>query len=234
MKQIIPGLHYFTGLMVGRVYAIEDPDGLTLIDASIPPAAAKILKQVEESGRKPGDVKRILITHAHPDHIGGLPVLQAATGAQVYASLLERPIIQDGAPIPRVDPSKLTGFARLIRLPDTRSKPTPVHHLLNDGDRLTEVMGGLTVMATPGHAPGHVSFWHPEKKLLICGDTIFHMRNLRLPYSFLTCDMYENKRSILKEIALEPEIVCFGHGEPLTENATAQLREFARRAGVNP
>lgn len=79
MKPILPGLYTLTGLIVGRVYLIEDPDGLTLIDASIPLSAPKIIKQIEGMGRKATDVKRILLTHAHPDHHGNLPKLKQAT-----------------------------------------------------------------------------------------------------------------------------------------------------------
>jgi len=107
MKAILPGLYTFTGLIAGRVYLIEDPGGLTLIDASIPPSAPKILKQIEGTGRKATDVKRILITHAHPDHHGNLPLLKQATGAQIIASAIEKPVIEGKKMIDRPDSSTL-------------------------------------------------------------------------------------------------------------------------------
>lgn len=229
MQTIIPNVHTITGLMVGRVYLIEDPDGLTLIDTSIAPSGGKILDQIRAMGRQPSDVKRILITHAHPDHIGSLPELKAATGAQVIASAVERPVIEGQIPIPRVTPEKAVGIARLgLRPPSTTVKPTPVDRVVGDGDILTEVLGGLQVIATPGHAPGHIAFWQPEKRLIFLGDVLMRFGNwIRLPISSLTCDMEEDIRSLKKVADLNPAIVCFGHGVPLTENAAQVLHRLA-------
>ena len=95
------------------------------------------------------------------------------------------------------------------------------------------ILGGLQVIHTPGHAPGHVSFWHPANKLLITGDVIFYLMNkMTLPLAFLTADMEENKRSIKKVLALKPETVLFGHGQPIVRTAAAPLQEFAQRVGV--
>lgn len=232
MKQIIPGVYTFTGLMVGRVYLIEDGDGLTLIDTGIAQAGPKILAQVGMLGRAPSDIKRILITHAHPDHAGSLPGLRQATGAQIFASTEERPVIEGKIPIPRVPRHQLRGMARLIHMPNARLPGTPVDRVVNGGDVLADVMGGLHVVATPGHAPGHIAFWQPEKGILFCGDAICRTPNLRLPYSFLTYDMDENKRSIRRLAELDASIVCFGHGQPLTERAAQAIRAFARTVGA--
>ncbi len=177
MRQIAPGLHYFTGLMVGRVYLIEDSDGLTVVDTSLSFAPNRIVAQLEAVGRKAGDVKRILITHAHPDHVGGLPRLKALSGAQVIASELEKPVIEGKIPIPRRPGS--------LRPPSTTLKPTPVDRVVKDGDVLPEAMGGLRVVFTPGHAPGHLAFWQPAQRILFCGDAIFHTGGLRLPFALL-------------------------------------------------
>jgi glyoxylase-like metal-dependent hydrolase (beta-lactamase superfamily II) len=117
-----------------------------------------------------------------------------------------------------------------LRPPETFiPKPATVNRVLKDGEILPEILGGLQVVATPGHAPGHLAFWHPERKILFCGDVLFNWPNLRLPFAPLTVDMTENKRSIAKIAALEPEIVCFGHGRPLVKNAAARLQAMAKR-----
>jgi glyoxylase-like metal-dependent hydrolase (beta-lactamase superfamily II) len=232
LQPICPGLHYFSGLRVGRVYLIDDADGYTLIDTSIGSAAPKILQQLSASGRKPSDVRRILITHAHPDHTGSTPALKAATGAQVWASAIERPVIEGREPIGRVEGAKRKGLARFFRPPATVLPGADVDRELSDGECLEDVMGGLQVVFTPGHAPGHLAFWQPAQRILFCGDVIFRTPNMRLPYSFLTVDMDENKRSIARLAALEPSVICFGHGDPLTENAAAHLRSFAQRVGA--
>lgn len=225
MKKIATDVSTFTGLIAGRVYALHDADGLTLVDASIGSAGPKILAQLAQAGHKPSDVKRILITHGHPDHVGSLPFLHEATKAEVWSHALEKPVIQGEAFITR-PPSGL-------RPPNTKVAPTPVHRTLTDGEMLP-ILGGLQVVYTPGHAPGHLSFFQPERRLLIVGDVIFRLffNRMTLPLAMLTADMEENKRSIRKLIALKPQILMFGHGDPITENATSQLEAFAQRNGL--
>jgi glyoxylase-like metal-dependent hydrolase (beta-lactamase superfamily II) len=232
MQPIRPGLFRLPGLLVGSVYLIIDSDGLTLIDTSIAPSGRKILQHVAGLGYAWTDVKRVLITHAHPDHVGGLPLVKRATGAQVWASARERPVIEGQIPVPRVPPEKRTGMARFVVPPETRLPSTPVDRELHDGEILAEVLGGLQVVSTPGHAPGHLAFWQPEQRILFCGDIIFRLPNLRLPYSFLTVDQDENKRSIRRVAELDPAIVCFGHGPPLQQHTAQKLRDFARRVGA--
>ena len=232
MKQIIPGLHSFTGLLVGRAYLIEDADGLTLIDTSLPIAADRIVRQLEASGRKANDVKRILITHAHPDHVGGLPKLKELTGAQVIASAIDRPVIEGKAPIPRPPPEKLSGLARMMPSSGTKVRGTSVDREVGDDETLTEIMGGLQVVFTPGHSPGHLAFWQPAKRILFCGDVMMRLPKLRLPFAAFTVDMDENKRSIRRLAELDASIVCFGHGNPLMQDTAQAIRRFARQVGA--
>jgi glyoxylase-like metal-dependent hydrolase (beta-lactamase superfamily II) len=91
-------------------------------------------------------------------------------------------------------------------------------------------MDGLQAIFTPGHAPGHLAFWQPEKKVLFCGDTIFRIPfNMRLPFAMLTVDMAEDIRSIGRLTTLNPDIICFGHSQPLMENTADLLRQFAQK-----
>lgn len=166
MKEVVQGVYTFEGLMVGRVYLLEGGDGLTLIDASIGSAGNKILAQLRGAGHQPEDVKQILITHAHPDHVGSLKQLKEATRAMVVSSELEKPVIQGEMAVPRAPGG--------LRPPKTVYEQVEVDRVVEDGEVLEGVLGGLTAVFTPGHAPGHFSFWQPERRIIFTGDVIFN------------------------------------------------------------
>jgi glyoxylase-like metal-dependent hydrolase (beta-lactamase superfamily II) len=229
MKEVVPGIYTFTGLIVGRVYAIEDPDGLTIIDAGLQVAPSRILAQLRDSGREPGDVKRLLITHAHPDHVGGLPELKRLTGAEVICSELERPVTEGKVAIGMISPYKEILESRRIKPPPTVLKGTPVDRTVDEGDVLDEVLGGLHVLITPGHALGHITFWQPERRIAFCGDVMMNLAGLTLPLGPLTPDMDENRRSIRRIANLEPQVLLFGHGKPLTQDTARRVRDFSLR-----
>ncbi len=232
MKRILPGLYTFGGLLAGRVYLIEDTDGLTLIDAGLPIAGARILGQLREGGYRPADLKRILITHAHPDHVGGLPAIKQASGAEVIASKIEKPVIQGDVPVPRKDPAELSPIARLLVQPGVKISGTAVDRTVEDGEVLAEVMGGLQALLTPGHTPGHLAFWQPDRRILFVGDVIFCIVRLTLPLAIATVDMAENIRSIQRLAGLSPEVACFGHGSPMLENTAERIRAFSNKVAA--
>jgi glyoxylase-like metal-dependent hydrolase (beta-lactamase superfamily II) len=229
MREIIPGLYMVTGLRAGRVYVIKDGDQLALVDTSVPNSATKIIQSIESIGSKASDLKRILITHSHVDHIGGLPELQKLTEAEVIAPVAEIPVIEGKEPIARPPKEKLNFLERRMVSYDPKVEGTPVTRGVSEGDTIPEVMDGLQVLLTPGHSPGHVSYWQPEKRLLFCGDVMMNIMGLRLPIAPFTVDMEEDKRSIRRIADLDASIVCFGHGAPLTQDTGKLIRAFARR-----
>ncbi len=224
MKAIAQNFYTFEGLLAGRVYLIEDADGLTIIDGSVPPSTNNILKQIVGSGRRLTDIKRILLTHAHPDHVGALPELKAQSGGIIITSEIEKPIANGDIPSPAPD--------SLIHVPAFTVKGITVDQTVNEGD-VIDAFGGLRVVAVPGHSLGQIAFYQPERKILIMGDTMMHLMGLRLPLAMATPDMDEAKRSIQKVAALDVEIACFGHGVPLTENTNATIRAFASKISLN-
>ncbi|MEJ7717861.1 MAG: MBL fold metallo-hydrolase [Thermoleophilaceae bacterium] len=100
---------------------------------------------------------------------------------------------------------------------------------LREGDDLT---AGFTVLDTPGHSPGHVSFWREHDRVLICGDVFFNMHllttveGLRQPPGPFSVDPQLNRASERKLAALEPSVAGFGHGPVIADGAAAKLARF--------
>ena len=105
----------------------------------------------------------------------------------------------------------------------------PVARRLREGDEV----GGFTVLETPGHCAGHVSYWRAADRVLVLGDVLANfsppagLRGLREPPRLFSPDPAENRRSARRVAALEPALVCFGHGPPLAD--TRRFVEFVRR-----
>jgi glyoxylase-like metal-dependent hydrolase (beta-lactamase superfamily II) len=234
MRKIIDEVFMLNGLIIGRVYLLKNIDGLTLIDTSIKRSAPAILRQVTQAGYSLSDVKRILITHAHMDHVGGLRAIKEATGARVIASAYERPYVEGKKPIALPKRESLPPLARLLASKTApRMEGVPVDTVVTDGDVLPDVFGSLQVVATPGHTPGHTSFWEPERGILFLGDVVMNAVRMRLPFFAYTPDMAQNKRSLQRVVALKPQIVCFGHGAPAVRDAEARLRSFGEKVGAS-
>ena len=92
---VADGLH---AIAVGpvNVFLLDTPDGLALIDAGLPDRADGILRAMHGLGRAPHDLRHIVLTHAHPDHIGSLAALVEATGAETWMHPLDAPIAERG------------------------------------------------------------------------------------------------------------------------------------------
>jgi glyoxylase-like metal-dependent hydrolase (beta-lactamase superfamily II) len=95
----------------------------------------------------------------------------------------------------------------------------PVERILREGDML----GGFRVLETPGHTPGSLAFWREQDRILIIGDVLFHRNpvtlrpGLREPFDSVIWDVARNRASARKLAALEPALVCFGHGRELRD-----------------
>lgn len=203
-------------------FLLADDDGsLTLVDAGMKNAPKAVLKALEQIGKAPGDVQRILLTHSHPDHAGGLAHVQQATGGRVLSHEAEADYLRAGSP----PPSEST-LGRLMRkLPGSGFRRVDVAETFADGATLP-VAGGLTVVHTPGHSPGHCSFLHPSSGVLITGDAVFNVRGLRYSPKAFCFDIRQSRETADRLGELEFEVAAFTHGAEVTTGARAALRAF--------
>lgn len=200
-------------------YLILEPKGLTLIDTGMPFSEKQTLKYIASLGHSASEIKRILITHADLDHYGCLAALKQASGARTYASQPESEAMARGGssrPVDR-DIGRFQGF--MIRLMGKYLKPTPIQvdEILRDG-QILPVLGGLRVVETAGHSPGHLSFFAPSVHVLFCGDSMkSNDKGLRASRSRNNWDQTLAEVSVRKQTALGAQIVCPGHGPVVRE-----------------
>ena len=223
VETIADGLH---GVAVGavNVFLLDTPDGLVLIDAGFPDRAPAILGALRELGRAPDDLRHIVLTHAHPDHIGSLAALVAATGAQTWMHALDAPIAERGSgfrPM-RAAPGLLSRLLfLLVWRRDATVRPARIDHLVEDGDVLP-LAGGLTVMHAPGHCAGQVALLWRDRGVLFAGDACSNVLGLGGPIGYE--DLEEGQRSQERLAGLDFQIACFGHGRAIRSRAADRFR----------
>jgi hydroxyacylglutathione hydrolase len=193
--------------------------GDVVVDAGLPGQGAAIVRMIADR-----PVRRHVLTHPHLDHAGGSAHVCQAFGL-------------DGAACGSLDLADL----RAGRSPDLALRPrlqalsraigryAPVQATaLADGDTVGH---GFVVVPTPGHTPGHLSLWRAADRVLIAGDALMGLSplsgrpDLRLPPRFDQPDPAAVRASALRLAALEPQVVFFGHGPPMTD-AAPRLRAF--------
>jgi glyoxylase-like metal-dependent hydrolase (beta-lactamase superfamily II) len=222
--EIAPNVHQ---LQLGFVnaYLIVEADGLTLIDSGMPGSDKKILDYVSGLGRLPSDLKRIILTHSDIDHIGGLAGLKTATNAHTYASAIEAEGIARGK---STRPPKGRSLRRMLfslLSPMVKARPVIIDERISDGQSLP-VLGGLRVVNTFGHTPGHISLFSPSAKILFGGDSMRAAEDHLIPSPpAITWDEAKMRESVKIQAALGAEIVCVGHG-PVIKNAANKFPQM--------
>ena len=224
--EIIPHVHRIPGVRGAEAYLVTQGRP-ALVDTGMPGNAERILAYVQEVGLAPGDLARIVLTHYHIDHIGSAAALKELTLARVAAHPGDAPYISGEQPQPAPRGALMRLLTRLLPMM-SRVDPVAVDLPLADGERL-DLLGGATVIHVPGHTPGAVALHFPAEGLLICGDAISH-RGGRLgpPPAAFTVHQEQAYASLRRLAALEFEVLCAGHGEPITSGADRQVRALAR------
>jgi glyoxylase-like metal-dependent hydrolase (beta-lactamase superfamily II) len=197
-----------------NVYLVDD----VLIDAGSRWAERRILRQLRGRG-----VRAHALTHAHPDHQGASHAVCETLGIPLWCGEGDVEAMETAGVIRARQPRHIANTLgdRLLTGP-----PHPVARALREGDEV----GGFVVLETPGHSAGHVAYWRERDRVLICGDVLVNMDidtgipGLHEPKARFTPDPVLNRESARRLAALEPELVCFGHGKPLRD--VGRLGEF--------
>ncbi len=228
--QIILGLHQVAVRSTNIFLIIEEE--ITIVDAGFRGSAKRIARAINNLGRSMEEVGLIIITHNHLDHIGGLPGLREITSAKVAIHRADLSYSEEGLPY--------SGFLKLLlKIPGVSffwpliyAKPDDVDIQLEGGEVFSP-LGGMEVIHTPGHTPGSVSLFSPQKKLLIVGDILNSgHRDLWLTPKSVSSDVLQARESVKRLAQLDFDILCCGHGKPIIGGASAVLRDWIKRKGL--
>src|SRR5262245_58175573 len=206
---------------------LDATHGPTLVDTGLPGQVDALADALAEAGVQVNDIKRIILTHQDIDHVGSLRDLARMTGAKVMAHATEIPAI-DGTMPPRFATPEMLEQHPMLRAVVERFEPTPVDVALQDGTRL-DLAGGVRVIFTPGHTPGHISLYLERTGTLITGDALTaNEGQLAGPNAGATPDMPTAGQSVRRLADLDVHtIVCY-HGGVVQDEAHGQLRRVAK------
>lgn len=192
-------------------YLIVEPTQLTLIDCGLPGSFRKISRVILTANKQLSDLIAILLTHSDGDHTGSLNQLKKVSNAAVYASQIEAEAIRKGVASRELTPKGIEILLYNVVGKMFSNQPAPVDHILTDGDILP-VCGGLQVLATPGHTPGHLSYYLPGEHILFSGDSILTGSPNRPSHGANTWNEAIAQESFNLQMALNPRWICGGHG----------------------
>lgn len=213
-----------------NVYFLEDGDRVVQFDAG----TKAMTKAVRAAGQQLGGVERVVLGHAHADHRGAA----AATGAPVFCHPDDVAEAESDAAIaPYMEISELPVPARwlyplLLRRWDGGA--VKIDGTVAEGDEVA----GFRILHFPGHAPGLIGLWRESDRVTLVSDVVYLLDSTKMgrplpkgeasvPHPAWNWDHARAKESVRKLAALEPELVCAGHEEPLSG---ANLRPALERA----
>jgi hydroxyacylglutathione hydrolase len=219
MKQLAEDVYQLKGRPPNaiNVYVIGD----VLIDAATRQAEKRIMRQL--AGRT---IAAHALTHAHPDHQGSSHAVCEQLGIPLWCGQGDVPAMETPGAI--VNP-KAPRWLNRVQARFWTGPPHPVARALGEGDEVA----GFTVLETPGHSPGHVSYWRESDRVLIVGDVLGNLNfitgipGLNTPPDLFTPDPARNRESARRLAELRPALACFGHGAPLRD--PGKLSEFVAK-----
>ncbi|MEV2276526.1 MBL fold metallo-hydrolase [Nocardiopsis sp. NPDC049922] len=238
------GVYFVGGSHVNWVI-LEEGDDLTLIDAGYPGYADAVEGSIRHIGHRPEDVRAVLVTHAHVDHIGSLPRFTARYGTPVYMDAREVPhaareYLQQATPatiLPHLWRSGVASWTlHVVRSGGTSKEPVRALPFPNEGP--LDLPGRPVPVPTPGHTSGHSCYHLPSAGAVVTGDTLctgHAISRFEGPQTLPSLFHHDRERMMgaLDTIAgLDADIVLPGHGSlarvPVAEAVVTARANAAR------
>ncbi|MEH7459292.1 MBL fold metallo-hydrolase [Bacillus sp. JJ1127] len=210
-----------------------DEKAAILVDTGMPGQLKQIHDAMNDVGVPFEQLKAIILTHQDIDHIGSLPEIQqkADQSIEVYAHELDKPYIEGQLHLMKTDPSKMSkdqweALPEVMQFLYKNPPKAKVNQILKDGQRLPFV-GGIEVIHTPGHTPGHISLYSEKHKTLITGDAMVYVGgNLNGPVPRTTPDMKTATESLRRFLEFDIERVICYHGGVCDLNVKEQIEKL--------
>ena len=240
----MPDLYCHTNQIVNIcLVGNADANNFVLIDAGMPYAAKEIISVIEKRFGENSRPQAIILTHGHFDHVGSIIELIEHWDVPVYAHELELPFLTGKTSYPKPDTTVEGGMVSKMSAVfpiDPINLGSYIQPLPEDGS--VPHLPKFRWIHTPGHTPGHVSFFREEDKALIAGDAFVTVKQEYLykvftqeqeisgPPRYLTTDWEAALESVKKLEALKPSVAITGHGVPMTgELLTDSLRQLVEK-----
>ncbi|ADH06917.1 MBL fold metallo-hydrolase [Bacillus cereus] len=192
-----------------------DDEMAVLIDTGFPGQIEDIQVEMEKVGLSFDKLKVVILTHQDIDHIGSLPELlqRCRSNIKVYAHELDKPYIEGDLP--------------LLKEGNVENRPKgKVSDTMIDGQELP-YCGGILILHTPGHTPGHISLYLKQSKILVAGDSMYSVNGmLGGIHAPTTINIKEAQQSLKKYLNLDIESVVCYHGGLSKGNIKIQLQNL--------
>jgi glyoxylase-like metal-dependent hydrolase (beta-lactamase superfamily II) len=245
--EVAAGIHRISESYT-NFYLVEDgaTRGLTVVDACVPRSWETLQGALAQLGRRLDDIRAVVLTHGHFDHVGFAERARATLGVAVHVHTDDVPLTQHPWRYDHERPRSLYFATRPRALPIVGSFmrhrafwPPPIKKVVryDDDSGVLPVPGDLRVLPTPGHTIGHCALHLPDRDAVICGDALVTLdpytgrTGPRLVARAATVDSARNLQALEALARTGASTVLVGHGEPWTGGAEAAVAQ-ARAAGA--